>query len=153
MAPCKRVKREFDPVSREVRRRENPDSIMSLHPSWSFARHDKEGRWAFSKDTAKDDFWDVILPKMLNFETMTWSEILISSKKQNHSIAINELNKCAIKRMEELGIAADDIVSLRLDGSTRLYGFLSAAVFVLLWYDTGHGDNDTCVCRSTLKHT
>ena len=153
MGHYKQVKQQFSPSSREVRQRENPESIMSLHPSWSFARHDGSGAWAFSKERVKDDFWDSILPKLISFESMTWSDILIKDKKKNHSIPITDLNKCAIDRMDELGITEESIVSLRLDSTTRLYGFLAAAVFVLLWYDTDHGDNKTCVCRSTLKHS
>ena len=154
MAPSKKkVKQVYAPASREVRQRENPESIMTYHPSWSFSRCDTSGTWAFSKTTARDDFWDKILPRLTGFESMTWSEILIVAKKQNHSIPVASLNKCAVDRLEELGITVDDVIALRIDATTRVYGFLSAAVFVILWYDTGHGDNSTCVCRSVLKHT
>ena len=34
-------------------------------------------------------------------------------------------------------------------GNTRcLYGYIMRGVCYLLWYDTKHGDNEECVCRS-----
>lgn len=149
----KEIRQRENPGGKQVRQRENPDSIMSLHPSWGFVRCDNTGDWPLDCECGHDDFWRIILPRLTSFESMTWSDILVRDKKQNHSIPIGELNKCAVARMSELNIPEEEIISLRLNGTTRLYGFKSTATFVILWYDAGHGDNDTCVCRSIKKHT
>ena len=133
----------------------DPDSIMALHPSWSFSDCDTDEccDWALYKSRLTDTFWDFILPKLCAFESMTWSKILIEAKKQNHSISLEKLNKVAKDRLADLQIEAEDIYSLRLSGKIRLYGFLVGPAYHIIWYDEDHGDNDTCVCRSSLKGT
>ena len=84
---------------------------------------------------------------------MTWSQIAIDGKKQNHSINVDSLNKAARDKLAELHIEAESLLSLRLGGTTRIYGFLAGPVYNILWYDDTHGDNDKCVCRSKLKYT
>lgn len=149
----KKVKQEFSPALKRVLTHENPESILSEHPTWSFSAYDNSGPWAFSKERLQEMFWDDILPKLSSFEQMTWGEILIGAKKQHHSIEISSLNKVAVERLRERRIVQDKLVSLRLNGTLRMYGFLSLSTFVILWVDDNHGDNTTCVCKSTLKHT
>ena len=83
----------------------------------------------------------------------TWSEILVKDKKQNHSIIVNDLNKSAQDRLASKYIEAESLISLRLTGNHRLYGYMTGRVLNVLWYDDNHGDNNACVCRSYLKHT
>ena len=94
-----------------------------------------------------------VLPKMYGWESQTWKEI-IKPKKQNHFIQVSTLNKCAIERLEELRIEAESLFSLRIQGKERLYGLIEGdGTFNIIWYDTDHGDNSTCVCKSQKKHT
>lgn len=97
--------------------------------------------------------WEEILPRLKALETQTWSEILVKDKKQNHAINVYDLNKAAQERLEERYIEAEVLISLRMTGTHRLYGYMTGYVFHVLWYDNGHGDNETCVCRSYKKHT
>ena len=83
----------------------------------------------------------------------TWREILVDSKKQNHSIEVGSLNKAASDRLVELYVEAEALISLRLTGTHRVYGYIKGAVFNILWVDLEHGDNTACVCRSRKKHT
>ena len=89
----------------------------------------------------------------LDRETQTWGEILLQNKKQNHSLNLDELNKAAQNRLASKYIEAESLISLRVTGNHRLYGYITGRVFNVLWYDDDHGDNSTCVCRSYLKHT
>lgn len=141
------------PQGKEARNIENPRSIMQMHPAWNFNRTDKEGSWSITETSAGEDFWSIILPRLSELEKLIWSEILIVAKKENHSIPVEGLNRCAQKRLSELNLDIEEVVSLRINGTYRLYGFLSVATYVLLWYDKNHGDNDTCVCRSRLRGT
>lgn len=134
----------------------DPGSIMSQRPSWKLASCDisSDGRWSFTKERLQDVFWDVIFPKLRQYETMTWSQIFMEAKKQNHSEDVGSFSKAAQKRLSQMQIEVEAIHSLRLGSTLRIYGFLSEhAVFNILWYDDNHGDNDTCVRRSKLKHT
>lgn len=141
--------------SKGARTVENPDSIMQLHPVWKFAACDMDPacRWSFHKDRLQDDIWNIILPKLIAFESMTLSAIFVQNKKHNHSNSVDEMTKDARDRLAELEIEADALQSLTLGGTRRIYGFLDKAIFNIVWYDDDHGDNPTCVYRSHKKHT
>lgn len=147
----KRTKRTNAPQSRNTNQEENPNQYYSKNPSWCFRNADSE-MWAFTSDHV-GDLWIELLPYLSNMETRKWSEILVDANKQNHEIHVGKLNKVAITRLAELHIEAESMVSLRINGTTRLYGFMNGSVFNIVWYDDDHGDSNTCVCRSKLKHT
>lgn len=133
---------------------EHPDKIMKEHPSWVFTNCDTslDSRWRFTQDRLSETFWRTILPKLKDFESMTYSEILIGGKKSNHSNDVSSMNKVAQDRLRELKIEAEALVSLRINGKCRIYGYIENG-FNILWFDDDHGDNKTCVYRSILKHT
>lgn len=125
----------------------NPDTFNSSLPSWCFRLCDREC-WTLTAGDLNE-----ILPKLKDWEAQTWNEILVKANKQNHSIDAANLNKLARERLDTMRIEAEAIVSLRLQGTHRLYGYRIGSVFYILWYDKDHGDNDTCVCRSHKKGT
>ncbi|MCT4401083.1 hypothetical protein EFO33_12060 [Lactococcus cremoris] len=109
-------------------------SNMSLHPKWRFQKRDCEHeRWHL-------EVTDILLEKLTNFESMTWAQILVEAKKQNHHVKTYELIKEAQKRLTTLKLDDyDEICSLRLDGTHRLYGILDEdGVFSIIWNDFEH---------------
>lgn len=87
--------------------------------------------------------------KLSAFETMSWSDILMAAKKRNHSIPVPSLIADAQKWLEQKKILLDEVISLRLSGEERVWGYLAeGGVFVLLWWDPRHE-----ICPSVLKHT
>lgn len=133
-------------------REENPSQYYSQNPAWTFANSDQD-MWAFSKEHVGEVIWTEILPRLRALETQTWSEILVRDKKQNHSLDLNDLNRVDQDRLITRYIEAESLISLRVTGTHRLYGYMTGRVFNILWYDDEHGDNSKCVCRSHLKHT
>lgn len=96
------------------------------------------------------------MPRLQAWESVKWHDILIADKKNNHRVKTSKMNKCAQERLKALNIYEDEILSLRLSGKVRLYGFAPEppeGTFLILWYDIDHGDNDTCVYRSPKKYT
>ena len=155
MADSKRkkvVKQEETPSGKFIAQGGNPERYYSENPAWAFVNSDQE-MWAFSQGHIGEKFWTEIFPRLKALETQTWKEILIDSKKQNHSLYLDKLNKTAQDRLAARYIEAESLISLRLTGKHRLYGYMTGRVFNILWYDDDHGDNNTCVCRSRLKHT
>lgn len=148
----KEIKQKETPKGKFIAQGGNPGRYYSENPAWSFANSDQE-MWAFSEDHMGSLFWTEILPRLKSLESQTWSEILVRDKKQNHSLDLSELNKVAQDRLASKYIEAESLISLRVTGSHRLYGYMTGRVFNVLWYDDDHGDNSTCVCRSRLKHT
>lgn len=130
----------------------DPEHFYPENPAWSFANIDSE-MWTFSQNHIGRKFWTEILPYLQALETQTWKDILLIGKKQNHSLNPNDLNRVAQERLADMRIEAESLISLRLSGKQRIYGFMTGRVFNLLWYDDDHGDNLSCVCRSHLKHT
>lgn len=152
MAGCKQVRRRETPPGRSMSSTADPASIYGEHPAWSFAACDTE-QWSFTEEHAGPVFWGEIFPFLKELERRTWGETLLGAKKQNHTIDAAQLNPAAQKRLTERYIEQESVVSLRLAGTKRLYGYHVGRVFCILWYDDGHGDNESCVCRARKKHT
>lgn len=148
----KKVKQIKEPRGNYIGQVGNPEQYYSQHPAWNFSSCDKE-QWSFFSEAAREIFWSEILPHFQSWETQTWGNILIDAKKQNHSIDVKNLNKAAADRLIELYIEAESLISLRLTGTHRVYGYMNGVVFHILWIDLEHGDNATCVCRAYKKHT
>lgn len=140
------------PNGKRIIQSNDPERFYPENPAWSFANIDSK-MWAFSQKHIGERFWTEILPYLQALETRTWKEILLTDKKHNHSLNPNDLNKTAQDRLTDKRIEAESLISLRLSGKQRIYGYMTGRVFNILWYDDEHGDNDLCVCRSRKKHT
>ena len=148
----KQIKQRKIPGETSIVQKGNPSQYYSQPPAWTFANSDQD-MWAFSKEHVGEVIWKEIIPRLRALETQTWSEILVRDKKQNHSLDLNDLNRVAQDRLITRYIEAESLISLRVTGTHRLYGYMTGRVFNILWYDDEHGDNSKCVCRSHLKHT
>lgn len=148
----KQIKQREIPRGKSIAQGGDPVQYFSQNPTWTFANADQE-MWAFSREHIGEMIWSEILPRLRALETQTWSEILVKDKKQNHSLNLSDLNKVAQDRLAARFIEAEALISLRMTGNHRLYGYMSGNAFNILWYDDDHVDNNRCVCRSYLKHT
>jgi hypothetical protein len=87
--------------------------------------------------------------KLKDFESMTWSQILVAGKHQHHSVSVDDLCSHARKRLVAIGQQdVGEVVSLRLKGTQRVWGILREGIMQVLWWDPDHQ-----VCPSLLKHT
>lgn len=148
----KQIKQKESPKGKSIAQGGNPEQYYIENPAWSFANTDQD-MWSFTQEHIGELIWTEILPRLKALESQTWGEILVKDKKQNHSINVEDLNKVAQDRLAAKYIEAESLISLRVTGNHRLYGYMTGRVFNILWYDDDHGDNKTCVCRSYLKHT
>ncbi|MCI8639145.1 MAG: hypothetical protein HFG41_08395 [Coprococcus sp.] len=148
----KQIKQKESPKGKSIAQGGNPEQYYIENPAWSFANSDQD-MWSFTKEHVGELIWTEILPRLKALESQTWNEILVKSKKQNHSINVEDLNKVAQERLGAKYIEAESLISLRITGNHRLYGYMTGRVFNVLWYDDDHGDNKTCVCSSHLGHT
>ncbi len=148
----KRIRQKEVPKGKSIAQGGDPEQYYSQNPAWTFANSDQE-MWPFTQEHIGELIWDEILPRLKALESQTWNEILVRDKKLNHSINVEELSKIAQDRLANRFIEAESLISLRVSGNHRIYGYMTGRVFNILWYDDDHGDNKTCVCRSHLKHT
>ena len=96
-------------------------------------------------------WWNEILPKLQHFESMTWAEIMQAAGgrargNNSHFVQVGKLTRQAKARLAEIG--QDDVselFSLRLTGTTRIYGIRDRRALKLLWYDPHHGTNARAV--------
>ena len=97
------------------------------------------------------EWWSNIFPKLRDFESMTWAEILRasggrSSGNNNHPVKTALLSQSAKSRLADLQQDdAEELFSLRLSGTERIYGIRDRRALKLLWYDRYHGDNSRAV--------
>lgn len=151
-ASKKKVAGANPPQSKRVVQKDDPDAFYNETPAWIFSTADQEC-WPFTQEKIGEAIWSEILPYLKSVEGRKWNDILVAAKKQNHSIEPASLNKSARDRLVQLRLELGSIISLRISGNHRLYGYMVGRVFCILWYDDDHGDNSTCVCRSKRKHT
>lgn len=138
---------------KEVRKSIDLDEYLEKKPVWQIGRIDNDGEWGW-QHIGKDRWENEILPKLTNFETMTWKEIEAASggkKKGNnsHFIGVESLSKEAQKRLKILKMEdIDNLYSLRFAAKIRVYGKRVGSVMQLLWFDFNHE-----VCPSKKRRT
>jgi hypothetical protein len=114
---------------------------------WQIGRIDHDGKWGW-QGLCKNRLWNDIIPKLKDFETMTWHEIHAATKKNkgnlHHFIPKTSLNKAAQERLRELNQDdIDKLFSLRLQGAHRIFGIKDGRVLKILWFDPDH---EVCPC-------
>lgn len=120
---------------------------MASKPIWSFSILDIDGPFGWSQLASED--LEKVLERFRSWETMSWHQIKVEGKKQNHSISVVQCSRAAQKRLAEIRLDdVDDLFSLTVQGEPRVIGILDRTVFKILWWDPEHQ-----VCPSSLKHT
>lgn len=141
-----KIKQEPNP-SKTAKYASNPDSYNDRNPAWRISKIEMVDPFGWHNLNAQEI--KNIQTKLSDFESMTWNEISIEGKKQNHSVTIDQLSTKAKKRLEEKNINdIDELFSLRLSGTQRVWGILEQGILNLLWWDSNHQ-----VCPSNKKHT
>jgi len=131
------------PGNKEARYGIDPDVSLEMRPLWSIEKLDFGCKWS-CLDNWLSCLCDEIIPKLKDFETMTWQQIISASGGRrygtnNHPIPVNELIKEARDRLAELRLDDyDELFSLRLTSRKRIWGIRDGCVFRILWFDPYH---------------
>ncbi|MCY4288053.1 MAG: hypothetical protein OXC63_05625 [Aestuariivita sp.] len=100
---------------------------------------------------------DLLTGILANLDSMTWAEIYRSSGDRSrgnnsHPVKVQKLSKIAKERLKEIRMMdLEDLISLRVNSTTRLYGIREGRVFQFLWYDPWHDDPQTAVYPTCRK--
>jgi hypothetical protein len=122
-------------------------STNHLSPSWRVARLQLVDPYGWHEIGAAKLL--EIRAKLANFESMTWNDIVVRGKKRNHTVGISEIRKDAQLHLSSLNLYdLDEVVSLHLTGTERVWGYREGAVLHVLWWDPDHQ-----ICPSLPKHT
>jgi hypothetical protein len=143
----KRPGAEFTPSSDKIiRGGRAPDAIPTMPFRWSTVRMDWGGPFSWSGLSAERILREII-PKLQDFEKMTWGEI--EGPSGSHFVDVTALVKPARKRLKEIGMEdTDQIFSLRMGARPRIWGIRDVAVLQIIWWDPEHA-----VCPSQKKGT
>ena len=118
-----------------------------MYPAWQVALLELVD--PFGWHTIGESDLRFVLEKLASFESMTWTDILVKGKFQNHPIPVADLCSEARRRLADLNQDdIDELVSLRLAGKPRIWGIRDGHLLKLLWWDPNHQ-----VYPSTKKHT
>lgn len=123
----------------------DPDSYLRKMPVWVFNRCDRSyDKWSIYHCK---NFCSDILDKLIAFEGLTWSEIQSASGGRSHgtnhhSIKLCDMVKEAQNRAREINLDVDELFSLRLGGTKRLYGIINNGAYYIIWYTDEH---DICL--------
>jgi len=135
------------PRSREIRQGGNPDSFETQTISWHFHQIDQNhDLWGWAKLKAKD--WKLILAELMSLETMTWAKLKEAAGGRNHgtnhhSLPTEKFCKRARERLAEKHLEEyEEIFSLRLSNTLRLYGIRDGRVLRIIWHDPYHGTDN-----------
>lgn len=140
------------PADKSPRVAADPNNYLQQNPVWRFSDFDWEGPWgAATCSQSIGKLRDHLEKHLSSFETMTWDAILKASGGRGHNggtnshpISRDKFKGVARKRLEDRKILADQIMSLRLDAGTRLYGVREGNCLRLLWFDPHHKDKAKC---------
>lgn len=158
------VSRESVSTSKTPTTIEEVGGYYQKNPSWRFSNADMEHeRWSVLEVQEGDvveapsapggtkityDFSQSIdralLDGLMARESTAWSTILTQNGGRrngtnSHNIPIGELIKEAQERATELNLDTDVLLSLRLDGTRRVFGMLEEdGVLRVVWFDRNH---------------
>ena len=151
--PRKRPKAKALPPDRKYPRTA-PGADPVLHDRetivWAFGIVDLEGPWGWCT-VAGRVWWSEILPKLQDFESMTWEEIMRAAGgrargNNSHLVSVGNLTRQAKDRLTEIRQDdVSDLFALRLTATTRIYGIRDRRALKLLWYDPHPGSNTRAV--------
>jgi hypothetical protein len=141
----KPLRSEYPAVSGKKPRGGLSVNIGASNFRWRTIAADHDGPFHWETTTPRY-LLEEIVPKLHNFETMTWSQIEATG---SHFVSFEDLCKLARDRLGELDMEKiESLFSLRLAGKERVWGQREGGTFQVLWWDPEH-----LVCPSPKKHT
>lgn len=140
----KKVKYEsFNNKGKHTKQATDPESYARMLASWAFSRCKLESKWSIARDN-----WNLwkkdVMPELIAYEGQTWAEIKTAQKNgkshsKNHNVPVVDLIKEAQDELNKFfETQYDEIFSLRLGGTKRIYGFLEKGILYIVWYDDKH---------------
>lgn len=141
--PSRQIRKGAEPT-REIRQGGDPSAFETQTISWHFHALDRDhALWGWGKLKARH--WREILTQLVSFETITWAKLKEAAGGRrngtnHHSLPTEEFCKSARDRLAELKLDDyDQLFSLRLSNTLRLYGIREGRVLRILWHDPHHG--------------
>jgi len=124
-------------------REKGPDRYFALPPTFSFRRYDAGAPWAIPKNGKPTV--DSLFKNIRGVEEATWGDIIQAGGGRSHGtnshyIPIEALSKDAKQRAWQIDMCENELFSLRVQGSVRLWGIVEPenGCFYVIWFDPNH---------------
>jgi hypothetical protein len=156
--------RESIDASKTPKTVEGPGSYYGKFPAWRFSKADMEHEQWSVLEAREDDVIDdpdspsgtsltykfspsidrSFLDGLMEREKAPWSTWMTQSGGRkagtnSHNIPIHKLEQEAQQRATELNLDTDELFSLRLDGTKRVFGILEGdGILSVVWFDRNH---------------
>lgn len=139
MSKKKRVKSKFHPKQRKVPHIvENVDGFRNQNFKWCaddrYIDYDDE-EWGWGRVTIQE-FFQNLLPRLQDYETMTWSDIL--RRDSCHDLVVSEICARAQRRLQETQLDIDTLHQIDMKQPCRLWGYRDRQILFLIWHDPRH---------------
>ena len=145
MTPRDRKILEGARVSKAKRPRTGPGTGRE-RPSWRVSLLDMDG--PFGRPVERADPTE-ILDFLSTIEKLTWDDILKNRRSGgHHHVEVRRICSAARKRLNQLNLEPDTLISLRVTATKRIWGVREGSVLHLLWWDPWHE-----VYPATQRHT
>ncbi len=111
----------------------------SLRVSWRFGDADRNGHWAWSRETMSPEDARDVLEFIHEMDKLTWAAASVGHRARAKRIDVSGI--CADAQRRLLDISRDDVEWLwewHITGPKRIWGWRTGHVCHILWWDPEH---------------
>ena len=117
---------------------ENVDFLATLTFKWrmseTYIDYDHE-EWGWEQVEIRQ-FFQYLLPRLQDYETMTWNEI--TQRKSCHPLEVRKICPAAKRRLQEIHPDIDTLHQIDMRQPCRLWGYRDRQILYIIWHDPNH---------------
>ena len=128
----KTPRKKFTPRPEKKAHRIDSIDPGPMNPAWKVSELEMCDPFGWHRLSSEEQ--EAILQRLARFESMTWNEILVEGRAQNHAVPVEKLATTARKRLQTLNLDdTDSLISLRVSSKKRIWGIKQHSILLLLW--------------------
>jgi len=125
-------------IGKIPRKVEDVESLAFKNFRWKINKHYMDlyhEEWGWDK-LGILDFFDIIIDRFNDYETMTWQDI--SKRKNCHPMPVQDICGKAQSRLWDMQKDIDMLYQVDISEIGRIFGYRERALFYLIWHDPAH---------------
>jgi len=126
------------PQTKSPRIAESVDDLTALNFKWrmdgAYIDYDHE-EWGWGQVELRH-FFQHLLPRLQDYETMTWNEI--TQRPSCHPIEVNRICSAAKRRLKGMHPDIDTLHQIDMQQPCRLWGYRDRQTLYIIWHDPNH---------------
>jgi len=117
---------------------ESVDDLTTLNFKWRmdevYIDYDHE-EWGWEQVGIRQ-FFQCLLPRLQEYETMTWNEIV--QRPSCHPMEVSKVCRAAKRRLQEIHPEIDTLHQIDMQQPCRLWGYRDRQILYIIWHDPNH---------------